>query len=100
MNTPRIVLKANNVQADEHCAICGEWTETAFGMEMFLEEGFAVVCGECGKEHAPVVKAARDILHEEANFKRQYPGMFADDAAKQWDAEFQPTTVTDDEFPF
>jgi hypothetical protein len=52
-NEIRLEIKLNNTASNDPCALCGERTDPETGPELFLGGTWAVVCYECGAEHAP-----------------------------------------------
>lgn len=59
---PAVCIKYNSVGTNDPCAICGDRTDPIVGPELFLEGTAALVCRECGVQHAPELVAVLAVL--------------------------------------
>jgi hypothetical protein len=50
---PQITVRLNNAATNDPCAVCGKRTDPQIGPELFLKDTWALVCRQCGKQHAP-----------------------------------------------
>ncbi len=50
-------IRWNNCATNDPCAICGERTDPVVGPELFLRDGWALVCWQCGRKHSPRLTA-------------------------------------------
>lgn len=50
-----IAIYLNSNPTAEPCPICGKATNPNVGAELFLEGDDAIICRDCGFEHAPVL---------------------------------------------
>jgi hypothetical protein len=53
MEKPRLAIMLNNAGSNDPCAICRSRTDPEVGPELFLYPTMALVCYDCGREHAP-----------------------------------------------
>ncbi len=52
-----IVIKHNKYARYEACRVCGRDRQLAIGPCLFEDGTWRMVCGECGREHAPGLSA-------------------------------------------
>jgi hypothetical protein len=57
---PPFVIRISPVPGDAPCGVCGAAVAHAGGPALFLAEGSAAICRECGDRHAPGLAA---LLH-------------------------------------
>lgn len=56
-----LAIKLNNYSTSEPCVLCNTETEVHSGPELFLIDGYKVVCRSCGRCHAPVLVSLLDL---------------------------------------
>ena len=49
----KLAIKMNNTTVKKRCVICGTYTKSSIGPELFLEKDMSVVCWECGRMYEP-----------------------------------------------
>jgi hypothetical protein len=53
----RLTIRISSVPTEGPCGVCGSPIAPAGGPALFLAEGSAAVCRECGDRHAPSLAA-------------------------------------------
>lgn len=70
MNGYKLAIKDNLYAEGDACAVCGRDTDPVIGPEFFMADSWALVCHDCGEEHAPALVRILQLVRsaEETTF--------------------------------
>jgi hypothetical protein len=67
-NQISLAIKLNNYSTSEHCVLCNTETEVHSSPELFLIDGYKVVCRSCGRRYAPVLVSLLDLAQSAKSY--------------------------------
>jgi hypothetical protein len=70
MSTPKLVIARNTGTRRTYCALCNKQRDFSLGLELFRIDTFELVCGLCGREHAPELVALLTLGKTAQHFTR------------------------------
>ncbi len=97
----KLAIKLNNAICNDPCAMCLARTDPD-GVDLFLEESWALVCDECGDKHAPelmaVLRAGRNLNAISSQPPRE--ALFGEVTPNRFQARRMKFEDNETDFPF